>query len=85
MDQLLDDPAIFAPFIEHFDSRMGRPTVPIETFLRLMYLKFCYKLGFESLVQEVQDSISWHRFCRLGLDAKVPDATTLIKARKPLR
>lgn len=82
VDQLLDDPEMFAPFIEHFDSRMGRPTVPIETFLRLMYLKFRYDLGFESLVQEVQDSISWRRFCRLSLDAKVPDATTLIKARK---
>lgn len=33
-------------------------------------------------MQEVSDSLTWRRFCRIDLDAKMPDSTTLIKARK---
>lgn len=79
VDALLDDEAITALFVEQFAQRMGRPTVPVQTYLRLMYLKFRYQLGYESLVQEVADSLMWRAFCRIALEAKVPDATTLIK------
>ena len=48
VDALLDDPVFFAPFVPFFDPRMGRPSTPIETYLRLMFLKFRYRLGFES-------------------------------------
>ncbi|HZG88298.1 ISNCY family transposase [Paenibacillus sp.] len=82
IDELLDNPAFLSPFIEAHPSRRGRPTVPAETYLRLMYLKHRYNLGYETLVQEVSDSLTWRRFCRIDLDAKVPDSTTLIKARK---
>lgn len=51
----------------------------METYLRLMYLKMKYQLGYESLVEEVTDSVSWRRFCRISLGARVPDASTLIK------
>jgi transposase, IS5 family len=44
-----------------------------------MFLKFRYRLGFESLCAEVSDSISWRRFCRIPLDARVPHPTTLMK------
>lgn len=46
-----------------------------------MYLKFRYQLGYETLVQEVSDSLHWRRFCRIPIDHKVPNSTTLIKAR----
>jgi len=82
IDELLDDPTFLAPFIDAHPSRRGRPTVPAETYLRLMYLKHRYNLGYETLVQEVSDSLTWRRFCHIDLDAKVPDSTTLIKARK---
>lgn len=78
----MDDPALLQPFKEAHPSRRGRPTVPVETYLRLMYLKHRYNLGYETLVQEVSDSLTWRRFCRIDLDAKVPDSTTLIKARQ---
>jgi IS5 family transposase len=58
---------------------LGRPSTPIECYLRLMYLKFRYRLGYESLCAEVSDSISWRRFCRIGLDGTVPHPTTLMK------
>ncbi len=79
VDALLDDPAFFAPFAPHFHPVMGRPCTPVECYLRLMFLKFRYRLGYESLCAEVSDSISWRRFCRIPLDAKVPHPTTLMK------
>ena len=51
----------------------------MECYLRLMFLKFRYRLGYESLCAEVSDSISWRRFCRIPLDGKVPHPTTLMK------
>jgi transposase, IS5 family len=53
--------------------------VPIDTLLRLLYLKHRYQLGYESLCREVSDSIGWRRFCRIGLDRPVPHPTTLVK------
>ncbi len=47
-----------------------------------MYLKRRYNFGYETLVQEVGDSLTWRRFCRISIDEKMPDSTTLIKARK---
>ena len=67
VDALLDDPVFFAPFATYFDARIGRPSIPMETYLRLMFLKFRYRLGYESLCREVADSISWQRFCRIPL------------------
>ena len=53
--------------------------MPIDTLLRLLYLKHRYRLGDESLCREVADSISWRRFCRIALDRPVPHPTTLVK------
>lgn len=77
-DALLDDPALVAPFEPHFDPRIGRPSTPMETCLRLMFLKFRYRLGYQSLCREVADSITWRRFCRIGLEGAVPHPTTLM-------
>jgi len=79
VDALLDDPAFYAPMAPFFDPSMGRPSIPMETYLRLMFLKFRYRLGYESLCREVSDSISWRRFCRIGIDGRVPHPTTLMK------
>ncbi|MGH3554010.1 MAG: ISNCY family transposase [Mycobacterium sp.] len=79
VDVLLDDPVFFAPFAAYFDARIGRPSIPMETYLRLMFLKFRYRLGYESLCREVADSISWQRFCRIPLGMRVPHPTTLMK------
>jgi len=79
VDALLDDPAFWVPFVPFFDPRFGRPSTPMETYLRLMFLKFRYRLGYESLCREVTDSITWRRFCRIGLDGSVPHPTTLMK------
>jgi len=79
LDKLLDDERFFAPFRERFGMTMGRPTTAVSTYLRLMYLKHRYQLGYEVLVKEVSDSLAWRRFCHLDLGDRVPDSTTLIK------
>ena len=79
VDGLLDDPVFFAPFAAYFDVRIGRPSIPVESYLRLMFLKFRYRLGYESLCREVADSICWQRFCRIPLGTRVPHPTTLMK------
>jgi IS5 family transposase len=79
VDVLLDDPVFFAPFAPYFHPAPVRPAAPVECYLRLMFLKFRCRLGYESLCAEVSDSISWRRFCRIGLDGRVPHPTTLMK------
>jgi IS5 family transposase len=79
IDTYLDDERFIAPWRALFDRRLGRPSVPVDTLLRLLYLKHRYQLGYESLCREVADSIGWRRFCRLGLDQPVPHPTTLVK------
>src|SRR3954467_8818746 len=37
VDGLVDEPAFFVPFVPFFDPRMGRPSTPMETYLRLMF------------------------------------------------
>lgn len=54
VDALLDDPAFFAPFAPCFRPVLGRPSTPIECYLRLMFLKFRYRMGY--------CRSAWHRW-----------------------
>src|SRR5262249_3042428 len=84
VDAILGDDRFLAPFRCRLTARSGRPTIPIETYLRLMYLKYRYGLGYETLCKEVADSLAWRRFCRISLDGRVPDASTLMKLTERL-
>jgi transposase, IS5 family len=84
VDAILEDDRFLAPFRVRLTARSGRPTTAIETYLRLMYLKHRYGLGYETLCKEVSDSFTWRRFCRIALDGRVPDPTTLMKLTKRL-
>jgi IS5 family transposase len=59
VDALLDDPAFLAPFAPFFHPVIGRPSTPAEWYLRLMFLKFRCRLGYESLCAQVRDSVTW--------------------------
>ena len=52
VDGWSDDEAFFAPFRRHFSALFGRPSIPMETYLRMMFLMFQYRLGYESLCRE---------------------------------
>ncbi len=77
VDRYLDDDRLMAPFLKRGQQRVGRPTVPMERYLRLMFLKHERGLGYETLVQEVADSITLRRFVRLDISDPVPHPTTL--------
>jgi IS5 family transposase len=82
VDKILDDESFLTPFIEKFNSKCGRHSTPVDTYIRMMYLKFRYNLGYETLCKEVSDSISWKVFCHIPVCAEVPDYTTLAKLTK---
>ena len=77
IDRLLRDPGVYAPVVElwrsedvkHGTFRLtdGRPTIAIETLVRLMVLKVRNGWGYGRLVREVCDSVHLRRFCLIGL------------------
>jgi IS5 family transposase len=89
LDRVLSDPALAAVFSEHWRQEMvvtgrsvisdGRPTIAMDSYLRLMVLKQRYRWGYRSLVAEVSDSIHLRRFCRISLAERVPDESTVRK------
>jgi transposase, IS5 family len=89
LDGLLSDPGLLAPFVAHWQrealdsgtsaAEHGRPTLAIETYVRLMVLKHRYGYGYRTLVAEVSDSIHLRRFCRIALSERVPDESTVRK------
>lgn len=89
LDGLLCGPGLMAPFVEHWRREAlvsgvsaadhGRPTIAIETYVRLMVLKHRYGWGYRMLVAEVSDSIHLRRFCRIALSERVPDESTVRK------
>jgi transposase, IS5 family len=89
LDGLLADPGLLAVIVEHWRREVletkravltdGRPTIAIETYIRLMVLKARYRWGYRTLVAEVSDSIHLRRFCRISLSERVPDESTVRK------
>jgi IS5 family transposase len=89
LDVLLADPEVLWPLVERWRQEFretgrlvlteGRPTIPLETYVRLMVLKQRYRWGYRSLVSEVSDSIHLRRFCRIALSERVPDESTVRK------
>jgi IS5 family transposase len=89
LDRLLSDPELLEPIAARFRQEAsqagravltdGRPTIAMETYVRLMVLKQRYRWGYRTLVAEVSDSIHLRRFCRLSLSQRVPDESTIRK------
>ncbi len=94
LDLLLSDPALLGPVVERFRREVsesgravltdGRPTIAMESFIRLMVLKTRYRWGYRTLVAEVSDSIHLRRFCRISLSERVPDESTVRKLTRRL-
>ena len=89
LDVLLADPELLWPLVECWRQEFqetgrlvlteGRPTIALESYVRLMVLKARYRWGYRSLVAEVSDSIHLRRFCRISLSERVPDESTVRK------
>ncbi len=89
LDLLLADHEVLWPLVERWRQEFretgrlvltdGRPTIALETYVRLMVLKQRYRWGYRSLVAEVSDSIHLRRFCKISLAERVPDESTVRK------
>ena len=93
LDVLLGDRALLAPIAEFWQSEAlagrasvghGRPTIAIETYVRLMVIKHRTGWGYETLVREVSDSLHLRRFCLIALGERVPEESTVRKLTRRL-
>lgn len=84
LDAWLDDERFFTPFRNKYHQCLGRPSVPAETYLRMVALKHQYDLSDRRLCALVNDRISWRRFCRIPWDRPVPHPSSLSKIRQRL-
>jgi transposase, IS5 family len=87
LDQVLDAPEVFKQFELHWGRaqlKVGRPSIPMATYVRLMALKHRYGWGYERLVGQVADSFHLRRFCRLSIVDEVPDESTVRKLTRRL-
>ena len=89
LDRVLGDPELMMVLLERWRWEVvdtgravlsdGRPTIAMETYVRLMVLKARYRWGYRVLVAEVSDSIHLRRFCRIGLGERVMGESTVRK------
>ena len=94
IDALLADSGLLAPIRAHWDGEAevsgrsavghGRPTIAMDTYVRLMVIKQRSGWGYETLVREVSDSLHLRRFCLIAIDRRVPDESTIRKLTRRL-
>jgi transposase len=67
-----------APFYSH----TGRPSVDPELMVRMLLVGYCFGIRSERrLCEEVHLNLAYRWFCRLGLEAPIPDHSTFSKNR----
>jgi len=67
-----------APFYSH----TGRPSIDPELMVRMLLVGYCFGIRSEGrLCEEVHLNLAYRWFCRLGLEAAVPDHSSFSKNR----
>jgi transposase, IS5 family len=87
LDVLLRDPALLEPISASWQQEAvarGRPTIAMQSYVRLMVIKQRTGWGYETLVREVSDSLHLRRFCLIALGERVPDESTVRKLTRRL-
>lgn len=84
LDVWLNDDRFFLPFRDKYHHWLGRPSIPAETYLRMVALKHQYGLSDRELCAQVRDRISWRRFCRIPWSESIPHPSSLTKIRNRL-
>ena len=81
IDQFLDFDEI-RQHLQPFYSTTGRPSIDPELMIRMLLVGYCYGIRSERrLCEEVNFNLAYRWFCRLGLEADVPDHSTFSKNR----
>jgi len=61
-----------------FYCRIGRPSIDSKLVMRMLIIGYCLAIRSERRACEgVHLNLAYRRFCRPGLDGKVPDHSTL--------
>jgi transposase, IS5 family len=94
IDELLSDAELLGPIAARWRLEVertgravlseGRPTIAMETYVRLMVVKQRSGWGYETLMREVSDSLHLRRFCLIALHERVPDESTVRKLTRRL-
>jgi transposase, IS5 family len=87
LDVLLRDQALLEPIAADWRPEavsQGRPSIPIEVYVRLMVIKQRTAWGYETLMREVSDSLHLRRFCLIALGERVPHESTVRKLTRRL-
>lgn len=65
-------------------AKTGRPPYPPLVLFKALLLQQWYRLSDRDLEEALGDRLSFRRFCGLGLEDAVPDATTISRFRGDL-
>jgi transposase, IS5 family len=87
LDLLLRDARLLAPIASCWCVQAvshSRPTISMETYVRLMVVKQRTGWVYETLVREVSDSLHLRRFCLIALGEQVPHESTVRKLTRRL-
>ncbi len=77
IDAVLDPSRLRGEMAPHY-SPLGCPSVCPELMVRMLIVGYCYSIRSERrLCQEVNLNLAYRWFCRLGLEDKVPDHSSL--------
>lgn len=86
---LKETPNVIQPFIDHYlqdrkekeiDINFGKPTIALESFIRLLLLKHLYKnCDYREVESRANTDYGWKAFAKLSAVDVVPDFTTLAK------
>src|SRR6478735_6282071 len=81
IDRFVDLSGIRA-HLRPFYSDTGRPSIDPELMIRMLIVGYCFGIRSERrLCDEVHLNLAYRWFCRLDLDAAVPDHSTFSKNR----
>jgi len=70
------------PHLAPFYSHTGRPSIDPELMIRMLIVGYCFGIRSERrLCEEVRLNLAYRWFCRLDLEAAVPDHSTFSKNR----
>lgn len=82
IDQLLNNPVFEEPIVLRFNTLLGRPTVPVRVFIRMMVLKFYLCISYEDLSVLVSKTPMYKRFCHIPIEMDAPTDTAMMKITK---
>ena len=81
IDRFVDLSGIRAHLAPYYSS-VGRPSIDPELMIRMLLVGYCSGIRSERrLCEEVHLNLAYRWFCRLSLDADVPDHSTFSKNR----